>query len=53
MVNCTGEQYDNVPQPGSVLKVAYSGRYKSGKLRYPWYISVRSDLTWEQVKQKQ
>eukprot|EP01125_Pyxidicula_operculata_P011068 TRINITY_DN3614_c0_g1_i2.p1 TRINITY_DN3614_c0_g1~~TRINITY_DN3614_c0_g1_i2.p1 ORF type:complete len:298 (-),score=63.74 TRINITY_DN3614_c0_g1_i2:103-996(-) len=48
-VNCTYSDWKHTPAEGSVISVRYSGTWKSGLPKYPFYYRPRDDLNWEDV----
>jgi len=49
-IKCSGFDYLNPPGVGSVLSVKHSGFHeKSKKIKYPFLMRIRSDLSWEEI----
>eukprot|EP01124_Arcella_intermedia_P017394 TRINITY_DN2415_c0_g1_i5.p1 TRINITY_DN2415_c0_g1~~TRINITY_DN2415_c0_g1_i5.p1 ORF type:complete len:147 (+),score=33.40 TRINITY_DN2415_c0_g1_i5:750-1190(+) len=47
VVQCSGWDYLNPPAPGTVLTVKHNGLFKtSHKLKYPFLLRVRTDISW-------
>jgi hypothetical protein len=52
IVKCNGWNYENAPQPGTVLTIKHSGVFhSSNKYKFPFLLRVRPDLFWEEVKE--
>jgi hypothetical protein len=43
--------YYQPPLSGDILSVAHFGYHLSGTLKFPYFIRVRYDITWDQVLQ--
>jgi hypothetical protein len=52
-VKCSGWEYQNPPEPGTVITIKHSGFLKkSEKMKYPFMLKVRYDLDWDQISEK-
>ena len=47
-IRCSREEFVNPPPIGSILTVGYFGKWKSGKLKYPFLLR-RCDMEWKEV----
>lgn len=54
IIPCSLYDYTNPPAPGSVLTIRHVGFTKEmhGKPRYPYFMRVRRDVTWEDLKKE-
>jgi len=50
-VKCLMEDYKYPPQPGTVVTLRHFGYLSNGGLKFPDFVRVRYDITWDQVLQ--
>lgn len=49
IVKCSVDTFNNPPPNGSVITVQHAGSWTSGRLKYPFFSRIRSDMTWDAV----
>eukprot|EP01027_Heterolobosea_sp_BB2_P001292 GEZU01001979.1.p1 GENE.GEZU01001979.1~~GEZU01001979.1.p1 ORF type:complete len:260 (+),score=26.90 GEZU01001979.1:184-963(+) len=50
VVSCDSQTYHHPPKEGAIITVTHDGYWKSGKLRYPYFLRERTDvLSWDEV----
>uniref|UniRef100_A0A6B2LDN9 ATP-dependent DNA ligase family profile domain-containing protein n=1 Tax=Arcella intermedia TaxID=1963864 RepID=A0A6B2LDN9_9EUKA len=49
LLPCSPYDFEHPPEIGSVITVRIAGHHKSGKPRFPTFLRVRTDVTWEEI----
>ena len=51
LVQCQGDVLSSPPKVGSVITVQFSGFWNSKKVKYPFFLRQRTEISWEAAVQ--
>jgi len=52
-IKCGMSDYKNPPLSGDILTVVHFGFSLKGNLKFPYFLKIRFDITWDQVLENQ
>jgi len=53
LIKCSLWDFENPPEVGAVITVTHSGHHASGKPKFPYFLRVRKDVTWNDILQEE
>jgi len=53
LVRCSLYDFENPPEVGAVITVRHSGHHASGKPKFPYFLRVRKDVSWQDILEEE